>query len=48
MPECPGSGGCEDPAGVGQDVGEEEVGVDLVSQAPHLPARKKYILKIKP
>ena len=30
--------GGEDPAAVGQDVGEEEVGVDLVPQAPHLPS----------
>ncbi len=29
--------GGENPAGVGQDVGEEEVGVDLVPQAAHLP-----------
>ena len=34
--------GGEDPAGVGQDVGEEEVGVDLVPKAPHLPAQNHH------
>jgi len=29
-----------DPASVGQDEGEEQVGVDLVSQAAHLPEIK--------
>jgi hypothetical protein len=33
--------GGEDPAGVGQNVGQEEVGVDLVPQAPQL---SKYCL----
>ena len=28
-------GGCGDPEGVAKDKGQEEVGVDLVPQAPH-------------
>jgi hypothetical protein len=32
-------GGCGDPEGVGQHEGQEEVGVDLVSQAPNFPSQ---------
>ena len=35
-------GGGEDPAGVGQDVGQEQVGVDLVPQTPHLSENVVY------
>ena len=31
--------GRDDPAGVGQDEGQEQVGVDLVAETSHLPVR---------
>ena len=39
---CVLHGGGEDPAGVGQDVGQEQVGVDLVPQTPHLSEKIYY------